>query len=149
MASHVLFLEGEHSALGLRTKQTLNTAGAQDITLAGLSGVASGDVLFIVGHGSATRQTLTGHSPAALAKLLTDSGLKQPVEIFLYSCNTGFGGAPYALELNIQLVQLKVLCSVAAPTGPINATFKVKTTAKNVFYGTGHLPSDPKPSWVK
>jgi hypothetical protein len=149
MASHLLFLEGENTGLGIKTKQTLNSTGAVDITLAGLSQVLSGDLLFIVGHGSATKQTLTGHSPSGLAKLLTDSGLRWPVDIFLYSCSTGFGGAPYALELKIQLVQNKVLCSVAAPTGPINATFKVRTNAKSEFYGTGHLPTDPKPSWVK
>lgn len=149
MASHLLFLEAENTALGIRTKQTLHGVGAQDITLAGLSSVKSGDWLFVVGHGSASRQTLTGHSPSGLAKLLTDSGLSQPVEIFLYSCSTGFGGAPYALELKIQLVQQKVLCSVAAPTGPINATFKVKTKAKSEFYGTGHVPAASKPSWAK
>lgn len=115
----------------------------------GLSNVAHGDFLFIVGHGSAVQMTLAGHKPHELAKILTDNGLSNPVNIFLYSCNTGFGGGPYALELKIQLVQKKILCSVSAPTGPINSSFGVKTKQKQVMYGTGNLPTFTKPSWVK
>jgi len=148
MSMHLLFLQGETSNLGIRTKNSIQTAtGAVSITLAGLRNVARGDTLFVVGHGSA--KTLAGRSPSALAKHLTDNGLSQPVNIFLYSCSTGFGGAPYALELKIQLVQLKILCTVIAPTGSINAYFRVKTTAKEGSYKTGYIPTFSKPSWVK
>jgi hypothetical protein len=42
--------------------------------------------------------------------------LRGPVEIVLISCETGWGGAPYALNLKVDLVQAhKIVCSVSAP----------------------------------
>lgn len=148
MAAYLHFFEAENTTLGVKTAISIQqTFGAVKIALNELGNVKSGDVLFLIGHGAPT--VLSGYSAADLAKLLTDNGLGQPVQIMLYSCDTGFGGAPYALELKIQLVQRKVLCTVVAPTGPINSQFGVRTTAKSALYGTGRLPQDAKPSWVR
>jgi len=146
MAAYYNFLECESTPLGIKTKASLQGVGAQPIRIKELSKIANGDHFFIVGHGSQT--SLAKYSPSALAKHLTDNGLSQPVNIFLYSCSTGFGGAPYALELKMQLVQQKILCTVQAPTGPINSAFSVKTSSKSATYGTGRLPTTKKPSWV-
>jgi len=148
MNAYLLFMHAENTSLGIKTKKNIQSQfGAISINLTGLTNVSRGDTLFIVGHGSAVKMTLAGHSPANLAEILTDNGLSQPVNIFLYSCNAGFGGGPYALELKMELVQKKILCSVIAPTGKINSNFKVKTTKKPT-YATGFIPSFNKPSWV-
>jgi len=148
VAAYLHFFEDENTTLGMETKTSIQQQfGAVDIALNNLGTVKSGDALFLIGHGTPT--DLSGYTPPTLAKLLTDNGLSQPVQIFLYSCDTGFGGAPYALELKIQLVQLKVLCTVLAPTGPIDSAFGVDTTSNKSFYGTGRLPQVQKPSWVK
>jgi len=148
MATYLHFFEAENTGLGQETKRSIQEAfGAADIALGELGTISSGDILFLIGHGSPA--SLTGNSPADLAKILTDAGLRQPVQIMLYSCDTGFGGAPYALELKIQLVQRGVLCSVVAPTGPIGGDFDVHTEANMPFYGTGHLPQYNQPAWVR
>ena len=147
MSAYLLFLQGENSGLGIRTKANIIASkGAISITLAGLSRVSRGDTLFIVGHGST--KTLAGHSPSQLASILTSNGISQPVEIYLYSCNTGFGGAPYALELKMQMVQSKILCTVLAPTAPINDNFNIAKPDRG-SYKTGFIPTQTKPSWVR
>ena len=147
MSAYLLFLQGENSGLGVRTKANIIASkGAISITPTGLSRVSRGDTLFIVGHGST--KTLAGHSPSQLASILTSNGLSKAVNIYLYSCNTGFGGAPYALELKMQMVQSKILCSVLAPTAPINDNFNINRPGRG-SYKTGFIPTQTKPSWVK
>ncbi|MCX6632062.1 MAG: hypothetical protein NTW28_31010 [Candidatus Solibacter sp.] len=53
-----------------------------------------------------------------MAKSLTDQGLIGPVPIHLCAWNGGTGGAPYALELEVALVQgHKIMCSVNGAKG--------------------------------
>ena len=81
-----------------------------------LANIRSGGTLIVHGHGDTTE--LGNRSPTQLAKLLADGGLRGPVVISLYACNGGTGGAPYALELKVALVQgHKVMCSVDGRKG--------------------------------
>lgn len=72
--------------------------------------------LIVHGHGDTTE--LGNLKPTQLAQLLAGNGLKGPVVIKLFACNGGTGGAPYALELKVALVQgHKVMCSVEGARG--------------------------------
>lgn len=94
------------------TESYLNSHAAEQM----LANLKSSGNLYLHGHGSP--KSLGGKSPTAMAKFLADQGLKGPVVIHLYACNGGTGGAPYALELKVALVQgHKVMCSVNGAKG--------------------------------
>lgn len=77
--------------------------------------IAKHGTLIINGHGN--QESLGGYSAADLAALLAQHKLPSPVNIELIACNTGFGGAPYALELKVELAQKhKTPATVSAPT---------------------------------
>ena len=114
-----------------------------------LKDVGQGEKLIINGHGDP--DSLGGLSYTQLAALLAKGGLKGPVEIQLIACETGWGGAPYALNLKVELVQSrKIVCSVSAPTHFISVQSDaslyvdeddvlgnpVATPANKAFYGT-------------
>jgi hypothetical protein len=81
-----------------------------------LGDLKSGGDLYLHGHGSPTE--LGDKTTTAMAKFLADHGLRGPVAIHLYACNGGTGGAPYALELKVTLVQgHKIMCSVDGAKG--------------------------------
>lgn len=67
----------------------------------------SGDRLFVLGHGN--RSALGKLSAHDLADLLAKAGLKSGVTVELVACNSGSGGAPFALELKQQLVSHKIV----------------------------------------
>lgn len=80
-----------------------------------LAKVDRGGNLIINAHGDAT--TCGNYTAKDLAKLLAEHGLKGPVNITIIACETGFGGAPYALELKMELSQAhKIQANVTAPT---------------------------------
>jgi hypothetical protein len=85
--------------------------GAQLITVTGglnaLGQMNIGDVLFIIGHGSPT--AFGGYSAASLAKLLATNDLHSGISIDLVGCKVGATGAPYALDLKLQLVANKIV----------------------------------------
>jgi hypothetical protein len=83
-----------------------------------LSEIRSGEKLLIHGHGNPRR--LGGKGVQEMARLLADHGLKGPVVIELYACKCGMTGAPYALELKVELVQgHKIMCSVMGMKGTL------------------------------
>jgi hypothetical protein len=80
-----------------------------------LAQVGWGEKVVINGHGDP--DTLGDLTYTQLAALLAKGGLKGPVSIELIACETGWGGAPYALNLKVELVQAhKIMCAVSAPT---------------------------------
>jgi len=81
---------------------------------------SSGD-LYLHGHGEPSK--LGDKTPTEMAKFLADQGLRGPVVIHLYACNGGTGGAPFALELKVALVQgHKIMCSVDGAKGYLDLT---------------------------
>lgn len=66
-----------------------------------------GDQLAILAHGN--RTSLGGKSASDLAGLLAKNELPSGIGIELVACNSGTGGAPFALELKQQLVSRKIL----------------------------------------
>lgn len=118
-----------------------------------LAEVGRDETVIINGHGDPT--TLGNLTYTQLAALLAKGGLKGPVNIKLIACETGWGGAPYALNLKIELVQAhKIMCAVSAPThfvsvmddaslyvdqdvvGPGGQLVATPTPANKAFYAT-------------
>src|SRR5262245_57583413 len=119
MASLILHLGGADPVIIRSTQIMHQTFGFEVITptynLHKLEEIVRGDILVINGHGDPV--SLGGYSVKDLASLLARAGLRGPVEIELIACETGWGGAPYALELKVDLVQShKIMCGVTAPT---------------------------------
>jgi hypothetical protein len=99
----------------------------------------SGD-LYLHGHGEP--KALGGKSPIAMAKFLADQGLTGPVVVHLYACNGGTGGAPYALELKVALVQgHKIMCSVDGAKGFLDLANGNWSIAKNLSDPVGSGPA--------
>jgi hypothetical protein len=71
--------------------------------------MANGDRLLVIGHGSPAR--IGAYSAEQLAGLLAGAGLPSGVAIDLVACQSGSTGAPFALELKLQLVSKKILPS--------------------------------------
>jgi len=96
--------------------------------------------LYLHGHGEPT--ALGGKSPTVMAKFLADQGLRGPVVIHLYACNGGTGGAPYALELKVALVQgHKIMCSVDGAKGYLDLAHGNWSIAKNLSDPVGSGPA--------
>jgi len=98
----------------------LKKPAMQVVTVSGgldkISQMKKGDRLIILGHGSPT--SLGGYKARELAELLYQASLPSGLDIELVACNCGAGGAPYALELKMELVSKKILAnSVTAGTG--------------------------------
>lgn len=105
-----------------------------------------GDTLYIIGHGN-TRK-LGGYSPAEMATLLAKAGMPSGVAVELVACNSGSSGAPYALELKIQLVQNKILPNgVSGGTGYMSVKSDGTTTVRKPDVPKG--PGAHKPSTAK
>lgn len=80
-----------------------------------LGEVGRDETVVVNGHGDPS--TLGDLRPTELAAILAKGGLRGPVQVELIACETGWGGAPFALELKVALVQgHKIMCSVSAPT---------------------------------
>ncbi len=110
MAEMILRLHpGDATVDGAQSR--LATPGRTVVTEAagieGISGLAAGDKLFILGHGEPN--DLGGYTPSALAQLLASKGLKSGIHIQLVACNSGSGRAPYSLELKVSLVSKKIV----------------------------------------
>ncbi len=91
-----------------------------------------GDHLAILAHGN--RTSLGGKSASELADLLARNELQSGVGIELVACNSGSGGAPFALELKQQLVSRKILPAyVTGGTGYmwVKTTGQTKTFDEN------------------
>jgi hypothetical protein len=119
MASLILRLDVGDQVIDRSTLILQQQKGWDVITpnsnLSKLGNVGRGETLIINGHGDPV--SLGGYSTSGLAALLAQGGLRGPVEIQLIACETGWGGAPFALELKVALVQgQKIMCSVSAPT---------------------------------
>jgi len=119
MASVILRLDIGDQVIDTSTRILREQLGLEVITadnmLYKLGSVGLGESVIINGHGDPT--SLGGLNVTQLAALLAKGGLRGPVTILLIACETGWGGAPYALELKVALVQgHKIMCAVAAPT---------------------------------
>lgn len=118
MANVILRLDTGDTTIDRSTRIFRDTLGWEVITdtnmLYKLGEVRRGEEVLINAHGNPNR--LGGYSPKDLAALLAKGGLKGPVSIKLVACETGWGGAPFGLELKVALVQShKIMCSVSAP----------------------------------
>ena len=116
----VIFRTHETDATVTRALNRLKQPDMTVITKSGglgeIGNLKKGDKLIMLGHGSTT--SLGGYSAAGLAKELKDADLKSGVHIELVACNCGTGGAPFALELKMELVGKGILpASVVAGTG--------------------------------
>jgi len=119
MASLILRLDIGDTIIDRSTRILREQLGLEVITaenmLYKLADVGANETVVINGHGCPT--SLGNLSVSQLAALLAKGGLRGPVNIVLIACETGWGGAPYALELKVALVQShKIMCSVSAPT---------------------------------
>lgn len=86
------------------------SAGSQKI-----SAIDKNGTLIINGHGNET--TLGRFTASQLASYLAKKELTSPVNIELVACETGFGRAPFALDLKTELSQgHKIMAHVTAPT---------------------------------
>lgn len=105
-----------------------------------LANLKSGGALYLHGHGEPA--ALGDKSPTEMAKFLAEHGLKGPVVIHLYACNGGTGGAPYALELKVALVQgHKVMCAVDGAKGFLDLAHGNWSIAKNESDPVGSGPA--------
>ena len=107
MANLILRLDKGDGIINKSTKILREQTGYEVITdnnmTYKLGTINSGENLIINAHGDTT--TCGGYTAKELAALLAKYGLKGPVNINIIACETGFGGAPYALELKMELVQ--------------------------------------------
>lgn len=118
MANLILRLDTGDTTIDRSTRIFRDTLGWEVVTdknmLYKLADVRRGEEVLINGHGDPN--SLGGYSAKDLAALLAKGGLRGPVSIKLVACETGWGGAPFGLELKVQLVQgQKIMCSVSAP----------------------------------
>lgn len=118
MASLILRLDAGDATIDRSTRIFRETLGREVITdknmLYKLADVGRGEEVLINAHGTPSR--LGGYTAKELAALLAKGGLRGPVNVKLVACHTGWGGAPFALELKVELVQgQKIMCSVSAP----------------------------------
>jgi hypothetical protein len=123
MASLILRLDIGDAVIDRSTKILRENLGVEVITarnmLYKLAQVGADETVYINGHGSPN--SIGGLSVNELAGLLAKGGLRGPVNIVVIACNTGWGGAPYALNLKIELIQSKKIRSaVSAPNGFIS-----------------------------
>jgi hypothetical protein len=99
-----------------RLKQPDMTVITKSGGLGEIATLKAGDKLIMLGHGSTT--SLGGYTAAKLATELYHADLKSGVHVELVACNCGTGGAPFALELKMELVGKSILpASVVAGTG--------------------------------
>ena len=119
MPNLILRLDVGDSVIDRSTAILRKSTGAQVVTPSNMpykvAEVGPGETLLINAHGDST--TCGGYTASQLAAFLAQKGLRSGVNIEIIACETGFGGAPFALELKTQLVQgHKITCSVSAPT---------------------------------
>ena len=120
MASLILRLDIGDAVIDRSTRILREHLGVEVITarnmLYKLAQVAADETVYVNGHGNPN--TIGGLSVNELASLLAKGGLRGPVNIVLIACNTGWGGAPFALNLKVELAQSKKIRSaVSAPNG--------------------------------
>ena len=103
--------EGNGTVTTHATKLQNGNPGSQLITvssgLGALGQMKDGDHLLVIGHGSPTR--LGGYDAADLASILAANDLRSGVWIDLVACQSGATGAPYALELKVNLGSKKIV----------------------------------------
>ncbi|MBE0616335.1 MAG: hypothetical protein IH608_00225 [Proteobacteria bacterium] len=119
MASLILRLDTGDAVIDRSTKILREQTGYEVITDTNmtykLATIGRNENLIINAHGDAT--SCGNYSVTELASLLARKGLKGPVNIQIIACETGFSGAPYALQLKMELVQAhKIMANVSAPT---------------------------------
>jgi hypothetical protein len=141
MANAILRLNEGDATVNLYEPRLSGGTGATVVTVSGglgaIANVGSGETLYVLGHGSPT--DLGGYTAAQLAKLLSDAGLKSGCSIVLVACNSGSGGAPFALELKVQLVSLKILPT--SVSGGTDTMYVTNTGAPTTFW------SKPDGTW--
>lgn len=125
MDSLILRLNEGDAVVDLYLQRLKTGSGATDITVSELdqlSSLSADGTLYILGHGSTT--DIGGYSAASLASLLAKHGMPSSgIEVVLVACNSGTGGAPFALELKVQLVSNKIVpASVSGGTSVMYVT---------------------------
>jgi hypothetical protein len=123
MANLILRLDSGDAVIDRSTAILRDALGCEVVTPQNMTyligRVAPGETLYINGHGDA--DTMGGLTVSELAGLLAKHNLKGSTNIAIIGCNTGWGGAPYALNLKVELVQAhKIRTAVSAPTGFIS-----------------------------
>jgi hypothetical protein len=99
-----------------------------------------GETLYILGHGSPSQ--IDDQSASDIAKKLYAADFPSGINVVLVACNSGSGGAPFALALKMELVSLKIL--PASVTGGTNfmstddagAPITVEASGNQVVQGT-------------
>lgn len=138
MASLILRLDTGDAVIDRSTRILRGQTGYEVVTDRNmtykLGSIGRGENLIVNAHGDST--TCGGYTTTQLAALLAKHGLKGPVNIQIIACETGFGGAPYALGLKMELVQAhKIQATVTAPTRYVAVQNNGNTAVMDATFG--------------